>query len=1144
MAPHRTPQFALKTLGAILATVAASSLPILAAAPAARAAATATSTVDSSSAQAQAEASGVPVEVTALTTETSQVMAQPNGTFVLTANKGPVRAMTSNGWRPIDTTLAAASNGTFSPKVTTAPTVFSGGGNTLLVSIGTSSEGINAYWPTTLPTPTVSGNTITYPNVRPDIDLELTAQPTGFTETMIVKTPQAAAALQASPIQLNAVGEGLSVTQNADGSVVGTDSSGNVRFGGPTPIAWDSSVYSGDPTDRPNAVESANGIIASLGQITSVGGGGTKVSLSVPAALRNNTNVVYPIYLDPTIGDSKYLATRTVESGGQNYDGTSTNDMRVGYCGWPGCTAQEGNAKTYLRFNTDGLVNSDPNVIAHVDSATVTVYETWSAESSPTDVNLGSSGSFSDATTYPGPYSSTLQTARSNCGWTPNSSCGLPFSNSNITNYLQSAANGRWSNTTFGLAAPAENDASYWKKFNASNNGNTSLQVVYNFPPNTPDFMYVSNFVACPNHPNYVNTRTPAIGEQAKSNNGVNTSVRLNFQAVGHPISDPTLTQSGASPLTDGNPEVRAYWSPTPTLKDGTPYSIRAYASTAAGDPGVTQLNSGWTGYTDITVDATAPPRPSVTSFAYPQGFWGATNGNRGTFTFTSPGAAGFEYSLDNAGSAATLTPGQCNYNQPNQPTNNAGLALANNGTYTYQPPSLNAGYHTLDVKAFDDAHNLSSDTVYGFYVTQGFTGASSTTLFEAESLQVKSSTAQTGYTYTDNSSASATTSSGGAVSELVSDGNTTPATFSYTLNPSASGYYALGVELLTGNHNAQATFQVNGNDVYDPTHPGQLLTVDTCTSTAGSMFVPLGGFRLDVSTDPTKQNQPVTNTLTVRMVGADNGLDPNHPTNCASNSYDYYNPAPSTIPSGYPPSTTPAFNDKGYSVGVDYMIMAPLQAVTPLTLQGAFNSHGIGIAGTNTGANLDGTSTQNAIDSNTGVSSGATVSVGGVTFQIPAAVNGNDNVIAAGQTITLNAPPPGPQSGNLVSGYVDFLVASTCGSLQPSAAREFTIDFGDTAATWTDRPAPAVADWLSSVDQNAAGNVPMGDYIQGPNGTTMSASDAYLYLVKVPISGQDGGKSIASVTLPRAGSDLTENNPCGITNNALHVFAIATSTN
>ncbi|WP_433273835.1 proprotein convertase P-domain-containing protein [Actinosynnema sp. CS-041913] len=140
------------------------------------------------SASARARATGEPVEVDALGTEDTKVVADPGGTFTVTMYNKPVRARTATGWAPIDTTLVARPDGTVVPKVSAVPVVLSGGGTVPLARAG--QHGLD--WDGPLPEPVLREDTATYPDVLPGVDLKLTATATGFAESVVVRDAQAA----------------------------------------------------------------------------------------------------------------------------------------------------------------------------------------------------------------------------------------------------------------------------------------------------------------------------------------------------------------------------------------------------------------------------------------------------------------------------------------------------------------------------------------------------------------------------------------------------------------------------------------------------------------------------------------------------------------------------------------------------------------------------------------------------------------------------------------------------------------------------------------------------------------------------------------------------------------------------------------
>ncbi|GAB3898759.1 hypothetical protein GCM10029964_083740 [Kibdelosporangium lantanae] len=144
------------------------------AAPAAAPPSTPTALPDENAAAQAAEASGQRVEITSKTTTQNQVFANPDGSQTLEAHAMPVRANTGHGWQPIDTTLAVQPDGAASPAVTTVPVRFSGGGTAPLVELGTEQR-LALRWPTPLPQPVLAGDTATYPEVLPGVDLKMTA---------------------------------------------------------------------------------------------------------------------------------------------------------------------------------------------------------------------------------------------------------------------------------------------------------------------------------------------------------------------------------------------------------------------------------------------------------------------------------------------------------------------------------------------------------------------------------------------------------------------------------------------------------------------------------------------------------------------------------------------------------------------------------------------------------------------------------------------------------------------------------------------------------------------------------------------------------------------------------------------------------
>ena len=106
-------------------------------------------------AAAQAAETGQPVLATAETTETSSVVANPDGTLTATLGAGPLQEpdpSSDTGWSPIDLTLQHV-DGTYAPAVSAADTTFSDGGSGALATLDQGSTTYTETWDGTLPFP-------------------------------------------------------------------------------------------------------------------------------------------------------------------------------------------------------------------------------------------------------------------------------------------------------------------------------------------------------------------------------------------------------------------------------------------------------------------------------------------------------------------------------------------------------------------------------------------------------------------------------------------------------------------------------------------------------------------------------------------------------------------------------------------------------------------------------------------------------------------------------------------------------------------------------------------------------------------------------------------------------------------------------
>jgi hypothetical protein len=162
-------------------------------APAGAVASCAGSATDEVAAERMAKACGRRVEVEAGRTEYNEVYVEPSGLRTIETAIAPQRARRRDGaWGPIDTALQRVGD-VLVPVATAADVRFSAGGAGPFVTLIRDGHSFALSWPAPLPAPTVSGDSATYADVLPDVDLVVRATATGFAHLLVVKTARAAA---------------------------------------------------------------------------------------------------------------------------------------------------------------------------------------------------------------------------------------------------------------------------------------------------------------------------------------------------------------------------------------------------------------------------------------------------------------------------------------------------------------------------------------------------------------------------------------------------------------------------------------------------------------------------------------------------------------------------------------------------------------------------------------------------------------------------------------------------------------------------------------------------------------------------------------------------------------------------------------
>jgi hypothetical protein len=609
----------------VLAAGAAGPQPVVAAPPAQPD--TAGTGSEAETALGTARRTGQPVEILAERTETARVFVNPSGTRTLEQYVLPVRAHRDGGWVPIDTSLVRAADGSIAPGASAVGLRLSGGGSGPLVSVVRDGKELSLTWPAPLPAPALDGDTATYPEVLPGVDLRVRVSSIGFSEVLVVKDATAAANPALRRIRFRATTKGLTLRADAAGSTA-VDEAGTAVFTSGTPLMWDSRP---EKDMRPMRMEVGDGELAVLPD----------------ERLLSSPDTQYPVYIDPSYSAAQYRWTMVSEAkSGTSYwtDDYFREDMRVGRTYGTDDPVARGPWRTFFQVGLNRLAR------AKVSRAWVSITLTHSGSCSKTDVELWQTKTIDPAVSLTwsnsaGHWLRSLATK----GGMANKSCGqspllmeFGISPDTVTPVVQEAVNGAagpQEAIAFGLKIPEEQEGNqnYWKRFDETT---ARLIVEYNTPPLAPTGVSTVPPTACGTvgTPTPVSTATPTFAGAGYDPNGDNVTNHLEI------LSGETVLTTIASGTVGSGSAVRWPAVPAGVLPTDKPASVFSYRARTR-DGG---LYGPYGARCYFTVDTLRPAAPAVASTDYPFGTPGPAVGETGAVTFAAAAAdadvAGFRY--------------------------------------------------------------------------------------------------------------------------------------------------------------------------------------------------------------------------------------------------------------------------------------------------------------------------------------------------------------------------------------------------------------------------------------------------------------------------------------------------------------------
>jgi hypothetical protein len=501
-------------------------------------------------AAAEAAESGVRVEDVSQRSETSQVFANPDGTWTSETTAVPVRVEDSAGeWHDIDTTLVEVPGG-FAPRHALADVVISDGGGEEFAALSEASHDLSFTWEGDLPEPSIEGSTATYAEVAPGQDLVVTATPTGFEHSLVLREQPDGPIDFTTGVSLG----GAKISETAAGGAVVKAPDGEVIANIAQPLVYDSSESIAGPETVAVDVE-----------LSSTQATGKELTVTAEEEFLADPDTVYPVTIDPYVSIYDNTDVWIQNNGAKNAPNT---ELRVGTYD-AGTTV----ARSYLKFPTQDwtgkqIIDTDL-VMYNFYSKTCTahqitvsrIYEAW-------DPNLLTWANKPDGGGEPAGYTPAYGAPTGACD-------GGGYAHWDIDGIVNAWAGGS-ANNGIRMIAYNEANSNSWRRYYSDNySGSTSQQphfnVTYNSVPtaSAPTVSTLSGSEIAVTTPTFTSTIADDDGGSAQAQFQVleGSTVRWAATSANVDVTDP----HGASAQV-----------PEGILIDGHSYVVRAKATDGA----------------------------------------------------------------------------------------------------------------------------------------------------------------------------------------------------------------------------------------------------------------------------------------------------------------------------------------------------------------------------------------------------------------------------------------------------------------------------------------------------------------------------------------------------------------------------------
>ncbi|MGN9909975.1 LamG domain-containing protein [Phytohabitans sp. LJ34] len=526
---------------------------------------------------------GAEVRIAAYQDYAVRWFAEPDGRVRTEAYAAAQWARDASGqWVDADPTLVPAGDGGFRTAATVSTLRIAGGDGAFVTATAPTGQQVGLDWPGTLPQPRVSGSTAVFDDVMPDVDLEVYADVDGFSYALVVYTAAAAANPALKRIELGLRAAGLTVAADTDSDTAElTDAGGEMVYAVETPWMWDSSTpaaATATATADGNAATTETGLAAAMDLEVD----GDTLAVLPDAALLNNPDLRYPLYIDPKFtGKISQWANLHYGTNGQYVNKTTWSGdsyLRVGFQGWQNDNAV-GLWRSAIQFN--GLDDLKNRVVA--DAQIWMTQDHTGGCGTSYKVRLGAMDYFKRSTatfanTYPDKYIGLVATTT-----VPTSNedqCGdegdqrFKWQDSHLTNRLKYIVDRGWSTASFTVFSDNEGNRDQWRKLSPS-----SGRLVIWHTANKPVELSTNGQQCSTSAPGYrLNTLVPSLKATAPSNLASTAELRFELTKAG---SSTVLKQINVAVTSNGTKTVAV---PTGVLAEGTGYRWRVRVWDSDGD--------------------------------------------------------------------------------------------------------------------------------------------------------------------------------------------------------------------------------------------------------------------------------------------------------------------------------------------------------------------------------------------------------------------------------------------------------------------------------------------------------------------------------------------------------------------------------